>query len=95
VKQFIQLPFGDQFISESHDTNGVVTNHAVVLEEAKAVSAALSDGMSSRVKKGEAVLPSTMPTMEASELTERHDFITPFADSTHPLFSQVCTPYSS
>jgi hypothetical protein len=74
----------------------VVTNHAVVLEEAKAVSAASSDGisMSSRVK-GEAVLPSTMPTMEASELTERHDFITPFADSTHPLFSQVCTPYSS
>ncbi|CAM6058725.1 unnamed protein product [Sphagnum tenellum] len=91
VKQFIQLPFGDQFISESHDTNGVVTNHAVVLEEAKAVSAASSDGisMSSRVKKGEAVIPSTMPTMEASEITERHDFVTPFADSTHPLFSQV------
>jgi len=96
VKHFIQLPFGDNYCVEPEEPKAaVVAAHGTPGNKTGLASASLEEAVLSgnTVSNGGVASVSTSGAAcaDADTVTDAHDLVSPFTDSSHPLFAQVRT----
>jgi SWI/SNF related-matrix-associated actin-dependent regulator of chromatin subfamily C len=96
VKHFIQLPFGDNYCAEPEEPKApLVAARGTPVKKAGVVSAHHEEAVvSGNVVSSEAPVAHLGPSGEhagadANTGTAAHDLVSPFTDTSHPLFAQV------
>ena len=99
VNHFIQLPFGDSYCLEPEEPKAAVVGAggSPMKNAGKVVGASSEEG----VVRDDAVANGGVPSASPSEATAdgggdedvggAHELVSPFTDTSHPLFSQVRT----
>lgn len=93
VKQFIQLPFGDNYYVEPEEPNLTLFADGMGREKSAAMVSGGEDiSIIGDSKQGGTVVSRDQPAPgHATEGAAGHGLMTPFADTSHPLFAQVQT----
>lgn len=99
VKHFIQLPFGDNYCVEPEEPKGsLVAARGSPGKKAGVVSASFEEAVLSGNTVSNGVVASVGASgaalhagADADTVTAAHDLVSPFTDTSHPLFAQVRT----
>lgn len=99
VKHFIQLPFGDNYCVEPEEPKApLVASHGTLGNKAGVVPASLEEAVLSGNTVSNGAVTSVGTSGEephvggdAGTVTAAHDLVSPFTDTSHPLFAQVRT----
>jgi len=89
VKHFIQLPFGDNYCVEPEEPRAALAAaRGSPGNKAGIVSTSLEEAV---LSNGGVASVSASGAADADAATPAHDLVSPFTDSSHPLFTQVIT----